>query len=362
MNMMFELLCHSLRLKDEPWTERSVNWEAVFREAQKQTVVGVAFDGMQEMVERGCSAIERPLLLQWYSEVMAIERQNAAVNQRMKEVAVMLQRAEIPFVVMKGQTMAARYPNPMHRQSGDVDVFVWNGMYRQACELLVQNGGVADEVAPEKHAEFMYHGVVVEVHHTLLDVCSPAAMKYLKGLDYNSLVETRQVAGMDVPCFKDTFNSVYMLGHMVHHLLTEGLGLRQVCDWMVLMAQMQPYIYNNVEELKRHLDGMQMREAFSAFAMLGVKHFGLDAACWQWALLKNAERTADTLMAFVLESGNFGRKTNEKKSSKTLQGNFSNAQLYFRHLIRLRHIAPAEVRWFFFTRIKRWWKKRKTQG
>ncbi|MBQ9362790.1 MAG: nucleotidyltransferase family protein [Bacteroidaceae bacterium] len=359
---MFELLCHALRLKDGPLEKRVIDWNAVYREAQNQAVVGVAFDGMQQMVECRSSAIEKPLLLQWYAEVMTIERQNAVVNGRMAEVVALLRQAGIPFVVMKGQTVAARYPNPMRRQSGDIDVFVWGGQYEAACELLVQNGGVADEVAPEKHTEFKYHEVVVEIHHTLLDLCSPYAMKYLQGLDYGALVEERQVAGRDVPCFLDAFNSVYLLGHMVHHLLTEGLGLRQVCDWMVLMKQCEPIIYNNVSELKRHLDGMQLQAAFSAFAMMGTKHFGLNAECWQWALMKNAEPTADTLVTFILESGNFGRKTNEKKSSKTLQGNLSNAWLYFRHLVKLRHIAPAEVRWFFFTRTKRWWKKRKMTG
>ena len=359
MKILCDLLSHSLRLKDTKLETEAIDWLAVYQEAGRQTVVGIAFDGMQGLVESGRSAIARPLMLQWVGDVMAIERQNTVVNERMGELVGRFREAGLPFVVMKGQTVGAMYPNPMRRQSGDVDVFVWDGQSGKACQLLRELGAVAGEIAPEKHAEFEYRGVVVEVHHALLDMCCPSAMRYLETLDYSTLVEDRSVATRQVPCFKPTFNTAYMLGHMVHHLLTEGVGLRQVCDWMVQMKQLEPYIYNKVEELQWHLDGLHLQEAFSAFAQLGVDHFGLDAACWQWALWKDARKNAQTLLAFIMESGNFGRKKNAKRSSKTLWGNLANASLYLRHLLRLRHIAPSEVRWFFWTRTKRWWHKKR---
>jgi len=399
---LLDLLCLSLRLHNKNTfrvsdrDKTADDWSVIHQEAREQAVLGVAFDGMQQLVEQGQSEIDRVLMLGWFGEVQQIEQQNEVVNVALRELVELYCKAGIPFVVMKGQTVGAVYPNPMRRQSGDIDVFVWEEQaearmiktggedkhtaYERACMLLQKQGGVLDEVAPEKHAEFSFRGVVVEVHHTLLDMFCPSALRYLEHLDYRQVIEMHEVAGIQVPCFKPMFNGVYMLGHMVHHLLTEGLGLRQVCDWMLLMKRLEQhcvhkdssvpdlqektvngvppsYIYNNVEELKRHLEKLHLTEAFSVFVQLGVLHFGLDVACWRWAFLSYSEKEAEKLLAYMMESGNFGRKTMAKKRDSSLANNVSNAWLYFRHLLTLRRIAPAEVRWFFPVRVHRWMQK-----
>ena len=335
-------------------------------------MLGVAFDGMQQLVERGQSRIGKALMLGWFGEIQQIERQNEVVNSVLRELVELYRGAGVSFVVMKGQTAGAMYPNPLRRQSGDIDVFVWNppcsqtghDSYREACRLIEANGATLIDLSPEKHAEYTWHNVVVEVHHTLLDMFCPSALHYLEQLDYSQMVEEREVAGIQVACFKPAFNCAYMLGHMVHHLLTEGLGLRQVCDWMLLMKEIEGQVSGNgsqdhcIESIQEHLSGMKLFEAFSVFVAMGTKHFCLDGSLWQWAILPKSPQEAERLMTYIMECGNFGRKANNKHDCKSLTGNLFNAWTYFGHLLRLRHIAPSEVLYFFPVRISRWWKKK----
>lgn len=342
-----------------PEVRSDVDWCSVHREAAIQTVSGVAFDGMRQLVEAGQSKIDKQLMLSWYSEVMRIEKVNAVVNAVMGEVTKLFRNEGIPFVVMKGQTAAALYPTPNHRQPGDIDITVWGGRYLDACKALNEQGAVFDEEIPEKHSEFQYHGVTVEVHHTMLDLCNSRALQYLRGIDLRNVTQTRDVAGMQIPCLKDEFNCVYMLGHMVHHLMVEGLGLRQVCDWMVLMQKAEREDNFNREELQRHLKGMKMERACGTFLQLGIKYFGLNRDLWQKEIGDSTEKDAERLLNFIMESGNFGRKQNMKKDSHSLWGNICNALLYAGHLCKLRRLAPSEVWAFYPARIKRWWLKRR---
>jgi len=354
-----------IRLSLEPTAKQSCDfgvpfdWDSILREAAIQTVSGLAFDGMRQLVENGNSKIEKQLMLSWYGEVMRIEQINARVNAVMGEVSALFQKENIPFVVMKGQTAAALYPEPNHRQPGDIDVTVWGGKFEEACNVLTEEGAVAGDVAPEKHSEFHYHGVTVEVHHTMLDFCNSEAMRYLQSIDLSNVTQLRDVAGMDIPCLVDEFNCVYMLGHMVHHLMTEGLGLRQVCDWMVLMRKVEQDDGFRRDEFQKHLKGMKMERACGIFLQLGIKHFGLNQDLWLREIGDATENDADRLLGFIMESGNFGRKQNKKKDSHSIAGNISNAWLYAGHLWKLRRLAPSEVWAFYPARIKRWWLKRK---
>lgn len=328
-----------------------------------QAVTGILFEGMSKTVEAGLSSIDKPLMLGWFGEVMMIEKMNLRLNKVLAELIGLLRQAEVPFVVMKGQVAASLYPNPLRRQPGDIDILVGDGYFEAACQLLETEGATVGEVAPEKHTEYQFHEAVVEMHHTMLDLSNPSAMEYIASLDLSQLIEQTKVMDFTVPGFKPAFNCAYMLGHMVHHLLTEGLGLRQVCDWMLLMRAIEAGRYGELpilkEEIKHHVEGLGLENAYEAFLMLGIRHFGLSEDVWKTECGRKAERNATDLLEFILNSGNFGKKENQKKSSHSLSGNLSNAWLYLKHVAKMRNIAPNEVRHFFKTRTKRWIKKKR---
>ena len=341
----------------------SVDWKVVHHEAGMQALTGILFEGMSKTVEAGLCSIDKPLMLGWFGEVMMIEKMNLRLNKVLAELVGLLRQAEVPFVVMKGQVAASLYPNPLRRQPGDIDILVGDGYFDAACQLLEMEGATAGEVAPEKHTEYRFKGAVVEIHHTMLDLSNPSAMEYIASLNLRELTEETKVADFSVLGFKPAFNCAYMLGHMVHHLLTEGLGLRQVCDWMLLMRAIEAGRYGDTEtlkaEIRQHVGGLGLENAYEAFLMLGIRDFGLSEEVWKTDCGKRAERNAADLLDFILSSGNFGKKENQKKSSHSLSGNISNAWLYLKHVAKMRNIAPNEVRYFFKTRTKRWIKKKR---
>lgn len=44
-----------------------------------------------------------------------------------------------------------------------------------------------------------------------------------------------EVEDQKVAMFNATFNAFYVFMHLYHHFLQVGVGLRQVCDWMLIM-------------------------------------------------------------------------------------------------------------------------------
>ena len=366
IDFFFALIRSGLKLTKPPHIEKerfsSEMWKQIIKEAQAQAVSAVVFDGMQRWIEDGLGEIDKQLMLQWYGHVMMIERQNLKVNHVMGEITELLNKNDIPFVIMKGQTVAHLYPAPLHRQPGDIDILVKSNDFTKACKVFEATGAFAGEIAPEKHTEFSFHHVVIELHHTMIDLSNKKAIQYIQNLSLSSLKEDKEVSGITVPCFRPAINCVYMLSHMVHHLLTEGLGLRQVCDWMMLMKRIENGEYGNIPELKyeilTHLNGFRLQKAYNTFLALGIKWFSLSETIWGYDVNNKTKKRADKLLEYILESGNFGRKQNKKKDSHSLKGNVSNMLLYLRNLLRMRSIAPTEVRSFLPTRLRRWIQKK----
>ena len=365
--LLFYLIRKALSLdsadESAPPSLSNIDWENVIKEGRMQAISCVLFEGMCKIVENGESSIDKKLMLKWFSDVMMTEKANLLLNQALSDINQIFSDSGIPFIVMKGQVAASLYPNPMRRQPGDIDVLVYDGYFDKACRILESIGGVIGEVAPEKHTEYIYKKITIELHHSMIDLSNPQALKYISELNISNFTETLTITDFSVPCFTPALNCVYMLSHMVHHLLTEGLGLRQVCDWMLLMKGIECGRFGNIETIRKgileHLNGFQLRPAYEAFLALGIKNFNLSESIWKSCLSQKSGKNVQKLLRFILNSGNFGRKNKKKKDSHNIGGNFSNALLYLRHIIKMRAIAPSEVKYFFPTRFKRWKNKKR---
>lgn len=118
-------------------------WNTLFKEAQKQGLVGVVFEGVKYLGEQG---IKPPfaVLMQWIAESEIIKLQNKRSNQVAVKVSRLFEENGFRSCVLKGQgnaLMYEAYPQPlpkgkgdgksegrdnlgMYRQPGDIDVWV----------------------------------------------------------------------------------------------------------------------------------------------------------------------------------------------------------------------------------------------
>ena len=349
LNQFFELLRSGL------W-EKPVNaslfdgndsgWDAIYRLSQEQTVIALVFDGINTLPPQ--LRPPRALYMQWCAQVARIEEANELLDSVVAELFPVFREAGIPAVLLKGQGMAANYPNPNHRQCGDIDIYTGEENYRTANELMTKNGGILESEYTIKHAAFLYKGVSVEIHRTLGSLNYPGAKRTLakftsKWPDRHT--DTILIAGNKTPVPSPTVNTIYIFTHAFHHFLNSGIGLRQVCDW----AKLIDAHYKEIDptEIQSLLKKMKLSKAIGAFAYIAVSYLGLAGEKVPFPIAGSSPN-GEELLADILTTGNFGQfNTKIKKRPKGYwAGKWHTFSRVVTRIRKLRRHAPSEVYWY----------------
>ena len=287
----------------DPVLPGDVDWDALLREAESQTVTGLV-----------ASKVPSGVVGKWKTAAARSEASFLRVLHGQKRLVQLLEDAGIPLVILKGTAAAMYYPAPCRRMMGDVDFLVPQDRFEQAARLMEKNGyrpfgdlecQVNAPVRP-RHIEFGRDGVEYELHHHFSMNFIQIEDTLISGLLH---AETGWVYNVSFPVLPTLENGLLLLAHACFHLTQGELGLRQVIDWMM-------YVH-------RELDDATWANSFSKMAEdAGLKKLAaaLTRLCRDWLGLPGShgwceeadeetdEETVTELLDLVMKKGNFGRK------------------------------------------------------
>ena len=199
-----------------------VDWSAILEEAKAQTVVPLV-----------ASVLPKEQSFAWENASSQTKAHFMRVLYEQSRVVSLLQRADIPFVVIKGSAAAIYYPVPSLRTMGDVDLLVADGFFDQAFACLKENGYAFKECyEDERDYTFLKGGVVFELHKHYSDANHDIESYLQQGIAH---AETLTIYGNNFPALPKAENGLVLLDHIRHHLLG-GLGLRQILDFMMFIC------------------------------------------------------------------------------------------------------------------------------
>lgn len=227
------------------------------------------------------------------------------------KLTVLLQKAGITAVTLKGCAMARLYPIPELRKTSDIDLFVSSKPHwESAVQILCANGF---RVSGAWHAN--HHAVlvsdrneVVELHAAWTESFKEKHLnQYLERLLKESDQHCRLVdcQGFEVYAYDIPWQAFYLLLHMLLHFVGSGFGLRNLCDWVVLWE---------------NCDDDQAREAFwNQACESGTSEFAkaVTALCITYLGLPQEkspipveaapdQEVIDSLVRDILDAGEFG--------------------------------------------------------
>ena len=299
---MFEVIKASLWEKGSA----SADW-AVYREMRQQSIQGLPAGIL--------ASVEMPdeLRQEWKAEVYRMISTN--VQYRREQAAIPI---TVPYAILKGTSAARYYPHPLYRTMGDIDLMTRKEDFDRACAELLEHGykentGVYTE-RTGRHREFEKNGVEIEAHVVYTYTDDPEKAKLLDGLILSSMTPEHELP--------DEVNGLVLLNHINLHM-EEGIGLRQILDWMLFVHHCLPdEKWPEFRELARQTGMEEMAVAFTRMCEI---YLGLEEH--SWSAQAEPELCAQ-LMDYVLTSGNFGRKQDESSrvsrnflgSARTLGG------------------------------------------
>lgn len=392
--LLLELLQIALgkrdRLSHVPSKEE---WRDLFADAQKQSVVGIAFAGVQRLPEEQWPP--RALLFEWIGAAESIKQRNATLDRQCVKLQKRFGEAGIRSSILKGQGVARYYNgrpsssiinenlehnssriletsrtsdqgragefenSTLHelsslRQPGDIDIFVDCG--RERALQFAHDCGMRDVRWDYKHLHLhVFKDTEVEVHYrveVLLNLWKNRKLqKWLK--DHEDMLFS-QNGDLVTPTVD--FNRFYILLHIYRHFLYEGVGLRQLMDYYFVLKSLSPTLSQKNEG--EHIDICATLKTFGMWKFArGVmwvlqEAFGLEK---EYMLGEPLESEGRFILSEVMTGGNFGH--HDKRLSSDKRGKLQTVKKVVKHNAHLMRHYPAEIIWppLWFVWHK-WWK------
>lgn len=316
--------------------QEDIDWNEIFGESQKQSLTGIAFVGIKrwltlDSVNKASSPINKRLFIQWAGLCEKIKHDNLLLNKRTSQVCENLAKDGFRSTIMKGQGNALVYSEDLSlmRSSGDIDVWVEGG-YHKVYEYV-------QKIAPTKRVNQMemdfnvFSDAEVEVHYRPFILRHPLRNRRLK----------KFVKHYSEECFKNRvkllttdkdgkeiwreavittipFNLVHQLAHIHLHLLTEGIGLRQVMDYYYQLVQAEKYLsQQDKKEVLKVIRDVKLDKFASALIWILSEYFGLVEECQLW---KPNKEDGEFLLEEILRTGNFGQKDERRPDDLQVGG------------------------------------------
>lgn len=296
--------------------EGMVDWQTLLEMGRKQTVLGVLADGIAKLPPESRPSQQELLWLQ--SQIFKIRKSHLLLNHTLKEVTELLQSQGIRPILLKGQGVALLYRYPEQRQCGDIDLYIGEALYTQACKLVAAYGEKSGKESESyQHYHFNRNGVTIELHKLATHSPDPFVNKYLQRFvklyleDGYTGYEKYNNSMLLLPPAQ--FDACYLFYHLAKHFIYVGIGLRQVCDWTLYLYTYAGKV--DKEQLLKDVRALGMLWLWEIFGCIAVDYLGLPQNDFPgYNALRRIQ--AKMVMDGILSVGNFGHHALSEKQLK----------------------------------------------
>lgn len=349
-------------------------WQEMFELAQKQALLGIAFEGVKKLPQEYWP--KGGMALKWTMVTEAIKHRNRQTTDVCLRLTEIMSKEGFDICILKGQANHVYYDRlidgvslGMQRVCGDVDAWIWPKEkilhpvksiidYCQRKNILISLCHLHAEVKP-------IGGVPIEIHFRPSFLNTPWRNRYFQKEFKSAVFENAKIDDIGiVKKLRVDYDLIFQMNHIYRHLLDEGVGLRQVFDFYVLLKD-----YNKERIVRKELMGKE--EIMKIISSCGMKRF----ATALMFVLKDifhvgndelicgiSENDGLFLLNEIMMAGNFGHYDIRMNDIEVRKGKLSfqlqRASRRFMRNIRFLSSYPEEVICEPFARVYHFvWRK-----
>ena len=301
-----------------PDSAKSIVWHDLLDWAKKQTIVGTCWRGMQRLGDIGRNKPTDDDVLEWMAVCTRIEKKSRKANERALWVYRTFLGEGFRSCLLKGQGNAYRYPEPLLRQSGDIDIYVEGGDDKVISYVRTIRPKAR---AVYHHIDFVKtEGIPVEVHYRPSWMSCPwynsRLQRFFEEEGRRSFDDLVTLPGTDgeiaVPTWR--MNVVFEMTHIAHHVLREGIGLRQIIDYYYLLSNHGAPTPDERRQAESDLRRMGLRKMGGAVMWVLTEVLGMPR---EWCVIQPHRRCGRLLLHEMMAGGNFGKYDDRMLSGET---------------------------------------------
>lgn len=349
-------------------------WEEMFDLAKKQALLGLAFEGVKKLPKEQWP--QGDIVLKWTMATEQVKRQNLQTTNVCLRLNDIFAKDGFDTCILKGQANHVYYDGlidgvslGMLRVCGDVDAWIWPKEkilhpvksiidYCQRRNILLSLCHLHAEVKP-------INGVPIEIHFRPSFLNAPWRNRNFQRVFKAAVFDNAKIddSGI-VKKLRVDYDLIFQMNHIYRHLLDEGVGLRQVFDFYVLLKDYNKERYVRTElmgkeEMMKIISSCGMKRFATAlmYVLKDIFHVGNDEL-----ICGISEKDGLFLQDEMMMAGNFGHYDTRMNAIEVRKGKLSfqlqRASRRFMRNLRFLSSYPEEVICEPFARIAHFlWRK-----
>lgn len=286
----------------------SIDWEGVTALADKHGVFGTIIESVQMLPDHLRPTGQVKAMMTKFA--LGLIQANLILDKTVAQLVGFLSEHDIKGVLLKGQGVARYYRKPQMRQSGDIDFYVGRKAYRRAMKLCREQLNEDPVLTHQSmlHYVFYMNGVEIELHRIAAEHYSRRRNSEFQAwiadeLEHSAHRRTLTLNDTEVSVPSYDFDALYIFYHAWNHLITGGIGLRQLSDWAMIFHNHSGDI--DTARLTENIGRFGLTKGWKLMACIAVNHLGVAAdkmPLYDPTYTKKSEK----ILEEIITSGNFG--------------------------------------------------------
>ncbi len=290
-------------------------------EAQRvEGIIAAAVKKLDESVSVPADVVERLLV-----DAATIRLRSSKLKSLSDKILHEYRSAGLHPLLMKGPAVAVFYPEPELRSSGDIDIYLPEGEFDSAVQLLRESGTSLKE-SPDGSVQYRRDGILIDQHRKYFDLH----------------IEAEQLPDPNTPeaCL------LMLSCHILKHSMGPGIGIRQLCD-IALAYRSLAFDSARLKETYRRSGTQRWNRLLCAFLR---DYLDTDAG-----LFPGDVSSSGPLAKIVFSAGDFGYHSDSRRRAVASGENRRKLDTLMHFVRRIPFslkYAPGEFRSYFAELVK----------
>lgn len=332
------------------------DWREIANIARRQSVSALVADKALSLPKAYLPPKEMSLL--FLTQIEQTRDLNRKIIHTLSVVTNEYREEDTPFVLLKGPSSGANYPDPYLRNPGDLDLFIYRKEDYERSKGRTRRKGFEFEVADTIHYHYSLDGVNIEPHHKITYFERKRYERRFVALVgevvNNELFRYIDIEDIRVRQLPVEMHALYLFHHMFRHFAHQGVGFRQFCDWLLFLKRYRNEI--DVTSFTTLAKSYALLFPMQVFARAAIKYLGASESIFPFEMTSN-DRLADAVIEDIFECGNFGFHGDMKKRPKEkIRGLWFSYTLTLKRTLKFCSLSPEHILllpyWKLITRLR----------
>lgn len=273
----FTLLRAGLWEKKSGELSEQPDWEQIYLMADEQKVQGLIAEGITVMDIT--SGIPDKIFKQFITDRGYILMMNMQVNAVQTKLCHALNTNGIPYAILKGQAVAQNYLKPEIRRSGDIDFLICEEDFDRTNSIF----SAFTQETEYHNEEDLHHALFID--NVWVENHAMGKSYFTRRLDRILEKEKRRMFtestfghydsdGCQISIPSPEYTALFLLGHILRHLTTEGISMKQLCDWARFLHDRHDAIDRS--RLVQLIKDAGISDVWQKFSVFTVEWLGLE--------------------------------------------------------------------------------------